>query len=175
MKMVFRQARVMLRKNLSVFFFSLSLWNCMGGVVDKGGNFRDASLYPSATILRADGYKVLGEAEGESSAFYLLGLIPVTSPINIDYALSQAVQVYPEGGSMVNMRLWTETHYFFPVGKVLVLKVKGDVIDIKESQPMFESSKPKIGGIPEKQPTGGISVGGKKKPVEGGISVGGKK
>jgi hypothetical protein len=167
-------------KLLIGLFLAFIFCNCLGGaLVDKGGYFGIISHSSSATVIRSDSYKVLGTAEGESSVYYLLGLIPVTSPLNIDYALSQAVQQYPGGGSMINLRVWTEVHYYFPVGKVYVLKVKGDVVDLKESLPLFEQPGKGGGGkTPTRQPPagGGISVGGKKKKqIEGGINVGGGK
>lgn len=135
----------MLRKNskLLVLLFTL---NCLGGALaDKGGAIINMGHSPSATVIRSEDYKTLGESEGESSAYYLLGLIPVTPPLNIDYAMSQAVQKIPNGSSMVNVRTWIESHYYFPVGKVLVLKVKGQVVDLKQTLPLFEDSKSKKG------------------------------
>jgi hypothetical protein len=152
----------MLRKSLSSFLFCILFINCLGAIVDKGGSFNMVSLNPSATIIRSENYKELGEAEGESSTFYLLGLFPVTNSLNLDYALSQAAQKYPDGGSIVNLRIWLETHYYFPVGKVLVLKVKGNVIDIRETQPLLEPTKGKQGLLENqtKDKKGGIKVGG---------------
>lgn len=134
----------MLRKNSKFIFFLFLLNNCLGGALgDRGGAIINLNHSPSATIIRSEDYKTLGESEGETSSFYLLGLIPVTPVLNIDYAMSQAVQKIPNGSSMVNVRTWIESHYYFPVGKVLVLKVKGEVIDLKQTLPLFEEAKSK--------------------------------
>lgn len=134
----------MLRKNSRLIFLLFALNHCLGGALaDKGGAIINMNHSPSATIIRSEDYKTLGESEGESSTYYLLGLIPVTPPLNIDYAMSQAVQKIPNGSSMVNVRTWIESHYYFPVGKVLVLKVKGDIVDLKQNLPLFEDPKSK--------------------------------
>ncbi len=129
----------MSRKGNKLLLLLFTLNNCLGGALtDKGGAIININHSTSATIIRSEEYKTLGESEGESSTYYLLGLFPVTPPLNIDYAMSQAVQKIPNGSSMVNVRTWIESHYYFPVGKVLVLKVKGQVIDLKQSLPLFD-------------------------------------
>ncbi|TGL75877.1 hypothetical protein [Leptospira yasudae] len=185
-------------KNLLIGFFSVLivslLGNCMGATLfEPGGRVRSPGIYESATIIRTSGYDILEEAEGESSTFFVFGLIPITNPISIDYAMSQAVQKVPGGRSLVGIKVWHETHVMFPLGTVSVLKVKGSVIGNKEeserlrleeqrkketaetsaSQPQDEKSKPESS-------SGGISVGGGKRSSNagqesGGISVGGKK
>ena len=67
----------------------------------------------------------------------------MTNPLNIEYAMSQAVQKIPGGDTIINISIWHETHYYFPLGTVSVVKVEGDVISLKEPQ--------STATIPEKQ------------------------
>jgi hypothetical protein len=99
-------------------------------------------MIDSATIIRSEGYKILGTETGETSTFFLFGLIPVTNPVNIEFALSQAVQKVQGGDSIVNMTVWHETHYFFPLGTVSVTKVRGDIVSLKTDStvPLFEEA-----------------------------------
>lgn len=149
----------MLKKLASILIISLFTVSCMGGIAFvKGGRVEHVTWIPSATIVRSENYKILGQSEGESSTFFLLGLIPITSPLNIEYALSQAVQNenVKGGDSMVNIQVWRETHLYFPIGTVSVIKVRGDVVSFKtDGMPLFEDRRA-------------------GKPVSGGITVGGK-
>ncbi|ABJ77516.1 hypothetical protein [Leptospira borgpetersenii] len=160
---------------LTILIFSV-LGNCMGATLFKpGGRVRSPALYDSATIIRTSEYDILEkESEGESSTFFIFGLIPITNPISIDYALSQAVQKVPGGRSLINIKVWHETHVMFPLGTVSVLKVKGSVIGNKEEAEReklrLELQKKDAAPPPPKDqkqnPTlesGGISVGGNKK------------
>ncbi|EMM75123.1 hypothetical protein [Leptospira santarosai] len=157
---------------LTILIFCI-LGNCMGATLFKpGGRVRSPAIYDSATIIRTSEYDVLEESEGESSTFFIFGIIPITNPISIHYALSQAVQKVPGGRSLIDIKVWHETHVMFPLGTVSVLKVKGNVIGNKE-----EAAKEKLrlelqkkeDAAPKEQkqnPTlesGGISVGGNKK------------
>lgn len=149
----------------------------MGATLFKpGGRVRSPALYDSATIIRTSEYDILEkESEGESSTFFIFGLIPITNPISIDYALSQAVQKVPGGRSLINIKVWHETHVMFPLGTVSVLKVKGSVIGNKEEAEReklrLELQKKDAAAPPtpkdqKQNPTlesGGISVGGNKK------------
>ncbi|WP_143463931.1 hypothetical protein [Leptospira kirschneri] len=186
-------------KHHSLHYYSILFWvlvilsfsvfgNCMGATLfEPGGRVRAPALYDSATIIRTSGYDILEESEGESSTFFILGIIPITNPISIDYALSQAVQKVPGGRSIVNIKVWHETHVMFPLGTVSVLKVKGNVIGNKEESEKLkleeQLKKETTSQIQEEKqnstppPEGGISVsGGKQRPSDsGGISVGGKK
>ncbi|ALE41906.1 hypothetical protein KQY10_15840 [Leptospira interrogans] len=178
---------------LVILFFSV-FGNCMGGTLfEPGGRVRAPALYDSATIIRTSGYDILEESEGESSTFFILGIIPITNPISIDYALSQAVQKVPGGRSIVNIKVWHETHVMFPLGTVSVLKVKGKVIGNKEESERLRleeqlkketetTTKSNFQTQHEKQDSnpssGGISVSGEKRSSDfssSGISVGGKK
>ncbi len=156
----------MRKKSVSLFAIALFI-GCMGG-----GSIRDLSLSPAATIIRTDNYKILGKSEGQSSSFFLFNLFPVTNPMNIEYALSQAVQKIPGGQSMVNIRIWHETQYFFPLGRVHTVNVEGDVVSFDSSidPEKIQLKDPKK----QKSPDEGIKVGGEKPPT-GGITVGGKK
>lgn len=149
----------------------------MGATLFKpGGRVRSPALYDSATIIRTSEYDILEkESEGESSTFFIFGLIPITNPISIDYALSQAVQKVPGGRSLINIKVWHETHVMFPLGTVSILKVKGSVIGNKEEAEReklrLELQKKDAAAPPppkdqKQNPTlesGGISVGGNKK------------
>lgn len=168
--------------SFQIGFFTIVLFfvfgNCMGATLFKpGGRVRSPALYDSATIIRTSEYDILEkESEGESSTFFIFGLIPITNPISIDYALSQAVQKVPGGRSLINIKVWHETHVMFPLGTVSVLKVKGSVIGNKEEAERErlrlelqkkESSADPTPSKDEKQnpnsSSGGISVGGTKK------------
>jgi hypothetical protein len=162
--------------------FFLCFSSCTGNPFnwEKGGHVREASIVPAATIIRGEGYKVLEKAEGESSTYMFLGLIPMTDPLNIELAMSQAVQKVEGGQSLVNVEIWHETHYYFPVGKVSVLKVRGDVVSFATGDQLFQDKKGKeikptetSPGlkVPASKDEGGLKVGGKKK--KGGIKIGG--
>lgn len=115
---------------LVAFFFLVS---CAGHwtLVERGGHSRIVRMAPQATIIRSSEYRVLGESEGESSTLFLLGFMPVTKPLNMEYAISQAIQKFPEGQSMVDMVYWHETHYYYPLAIVSVLKVHGTVVSLR--------------------------------------------
>ncbi|TGM58658.1 hypothetical protein [Leptospira adleri] len=164
------------------------LGNCMGAsLFSPGGRVRSPGIYDSATIIRTSGYDILEESIGESSTFFVFGMIPITNPISIDYALSQAVQKVPGGRSIVNIKVWHETHVMFPLGTVSVLKVKGNVIGNREEAEKLKLEQQRKDAEAAKNPTAesnsapseGISVGGNKSSdssqESGGISVGGKK
>jgi hypothetical protein len=123
--------------------FSLSF--CAGAITDKGGHSRVVRMTPSATIIRSTGYKKLADSDGESSTLFLLGLFPVTNPLDIEYAMSQAVQKVPGGQSLVNVVYWHENHYYFPIGLVSVLKVEGTVVSLNpEPEELPSVQKPII-------------------------------
>lgn len=110
-----------------------------GGNTSLGQN----QIIPSATIIRDEGYKVLGESSAETSTFFFLGLFPVTNPLNIEYAMSQAVQKIPGGDSMVEVYVWKETQNVFPLGSISVLKVKGTVVSFKKDEQAADENKTK--------------------------------
>ncbi|PJZ70655.1 hypothetical protein CH373_06875 [Leptospira perolatii] len=151
-------------KKLSLFYLGatfLLLSNCSGSFAlgDIGGRIRNPQLFESATIIRSSDYLELGESIGESSTFFLFGLWPVTNPLNVDYALSEAVRKIPGGKTIIRLKIWQETHLFFPVGTVSVLKVKGMVVGAAHEE--VSPAPPRNQGSGT-QNDGGISVGGKK-------------
>jgi hypothetical protein len=113
-----------------LFIIFLVISNCVGG-----GKSREIALYPEATRINSLDFNIIENSEGESSTFFIFGLYPITSSISMDYALSQAVQKVPGGQSIINIKSWHETRYFFPLGTISVLKVKGDVIGAKKVNP----------------------------------------
>lgn len=84
-------------------------------------------LGPPIRFVSPQDYQGGCEQEGEHSVFFLLNLFPVTPPLNPEYAISTAVQRL-EGDTMVKIRIWHEVHYYSLLGRVSVLKVRGDVI-----------------------------------------------
>lgn len=153
------------------FGFVSILWltiHCTGNPItfDKGGFVRQMAILPAATIVRGSSYKTLGTAQGESSTFIILGLFPITRPLNIQYAMSQAVRKVEGGQSLVNLKIWHETHYYFPLGKVSVVKVEGDVVSFTQgNNQLFQDKKGKE--VP------GIKVKPRKKKRKAGIKFGG--
>lgn len=100
----------------AILVISVILTQTCSGTLTRtevGGRVRDPRLIDSATILRSTDYEELGTSTGESSVFFLFGLIPMTNPLNMDYALSEAVRKIPGGKTMVKVRYWHETHLFF--------------------------------------------------------------
>ncbi|EQA35745.1 hypothetical protein LEP1GSC047_0434 [Leptospira inadai serovar Lyme str. 10] len=150
----------------AILVISVILTQTCSGTLTRtevGGRVRDPRLIDSATILRSTDYEELGTSTGESSVFFLFGLIPMTNPLNMDYALSEAVRKIPGGKTMVKVRYWHETHLFFPVGTVSILKVKGMVVGAPPTE---------IGPEPQSETKGDSNIGGKH---TGGASSDGKK
>ncbi|MCC5815998.1 MAG: hypothetical protein JJT78_14700 [Leptospira sp.] len=121
-------------KRFFLVLFLTLIYQCAGGITEEGGHIRNIHMIPNATIIRSSQYEVLDRAQGESSTLFLLGFLPVTKPLNIEYAMSQAVQKVPGGQSMVDVVYWHETHYYFPLGLVSVVKVEGKVISLQGGQ-----------------------------------------
>jgi hypothetical protein len=71
-------------------------------------------------------YRVLGEAEGTSSSFNLLWIIPVTPRIDYDRAVGDAINNL-RGDNLINVRTWFERQVWI-IGMVEILHVKGTVI-----------------------------------------------
>jgi hypothetical protein len=111
-------------KLLPVFFFL----SCGFNLIQINKTYRDVSILSEARIIREIDYEILQKEVGEHSQFYFLYIFPVTPHLNIEYALSQAVQKVENGESIVNLKIWHETHNYFPLGKVSVVKVEGDII-----------------------------------------------
>lgn len=134
-------------KKRVIFYAFLStciLSQCAGAVLEKGGHTRNSHLTQQATIIRNSQYKILETSSGESSTLFLFGLFPVTSPLDIEYAMSQAVQKIPGGQSLIDIHYWHETHVFFPLGTVSVLTVEGKVISYESDISELDKSLKKV-------------------------------
>lgn len=129
---------------LSTFLCTFILSQCAGALIEKGGHTRSSHLTQQATIIRNSQYKILETSSGESSTLFLFGLFPVTSPLDIEYAMSQAVQKIPGGQSLIDIHYWQETHVFFPLGTVSVLTVEGKVISYESNISELEKSLKKV-------------------------------
>lgn len=84
-------------------------------------------LEPPVTYKPSREYRGGCEQTGESSVFFLFNMWPVTPPLDPEYAVGTAVQRL-EGDTMINIHYWHETHYYSLLGRVAVMKVRGDVI-----------------------------------------------
>jgi hypothetical protein len=107
---------------IAIIFFILSL--TLSGCVYKG--IRVAGLEPAVHVMEARSYRILGEAEGRSSSFNLLWIIPVTSRINYDAAVREAVTSM-RGDDLIDVRTWLERQIWI-LGMVEILHVRGKVI-----------------------------------------------
>lgn len=92
-----------------------------------------ANLAPPVTPVIMDEYKGGCEVEGASSTYHLFNAFPATAPLNIEYAIGTAVQKL-EGDTMINIRVWHEIHYYALLGRVSVVKVRGDVVRFLSQQ-----------------------------------------
>ncbi|MCR9144655.1 MAG: hypothetical protein NXI24_20625 [bacterium] len=84
-------------------------------------------LGPAVEYRPAREYRGGCEQTGESSVFFLFNMWPATPPLDPEYAVGTAVQRL-EGDTMINIHYWHETHYYSLLGRVAVMKVRGDVI-----------------------------------------------
>lgn len=82
---------------------------------------------PPVTYVPLNKYAGGCEEEGQSSTFFLFNMFPVTPILNPEYAIGTVVQRL-EGDTMVNIRIWHETHYYSLLGRVSVFRIRGDVI-----------------------------------------------
>jgi len=121
---------------MRVFLYILLLVHshCLGSL-NKEGRFESVSWYPEATNTKGARYKILGKAMGESSTFFLVGMVPVTNPPSLEYAFSRALDTNSEAQTLINVLVWEETHTYFPLGMVRSIKVEGDLIRYIEDQP----------------------------------------
>ena len=100
---------------------------CVGlcsGCLYKG--VRVAGIESHAKVLEGNKYRILGDAEGSSSSFNLLWLLPVTPRIDYDRAVGEAVNSL-RGDNLINVRTWFERQIWI-IGMVEILHVKGTVI-----------------------------------------------
>ncbi len=102
---------------------SFGMMNCLGMKVRN-----ELALYDSATLVRSSNYVVLGKGTGQDSSFSLLGMIPVTKAPNVELAMSQALEKFPEGRTLINIQIIREDRPYFPLGLVSVVIVTADVI-----------------------------------------------
>jgi hypothetical protein len=123
-----------LKKLVKSFLLIVFFTNCATNLLTQNGYSRDILFTPEATLFKDAEYEFLKRETGESSQFYLFYLFPVTPHLDAEYAMSMAVQKVEGGESMMNILIWHETHYNFPLGKVSVLKVEGDVIKFKKKE-----------------------------------------
>lgn len=100
-----------------------SLTQCIGARANK-----DITLHDTATVVRNTDYQILGSGTGEASAFYLLGFLPVSGPPNVELALSQILEKYPDGKTLVNIKIQKVDKPYFPLGLVTVLSVYAEVV-----------------------------------------------
>ncbi|MEQ9364024.1 MAG: hypothetical protein RIF32_07270 [Leptospirales bacterium] len=84
-------------------------------------------LGPAVNYKPAHEYRGGCEQTGETSVFFLFNMWPTTPPLDPEYAIGTAVQRL-EGDTMVNIHYWHELHYYSVLGRVAVMKVRGDVI-----------------------------------------------
>ncbi len=89
-------------------------------------NTRVTGIEPQAKIFTAKKYAILGEAEGQSSSFNLLWVIPVTPRISYENAVDQAIRS-KRGDNLIEVRTWKERQVWI-LGFVEILYVKGKVI-----------------------------------------------
>ena len=89
-------------------------------------NTRVTGIEPQAKILDNMNYTVLGEAEGQSSSFNLLWIIPVTPRLDYSKAVNQAVES-KNGDNLIDVRTWKERQVWL-LGLVEILYVRGKVI-----------------------------------------------
>ncbi|TGK50804.1 hypothetical protein EHQ16_13325 [Leptospira kanakyensis] len=101
---------------------------CIGSHVPK-----DIYLFDSATVVRSTDYKILGKGTGQDSAFYLLGMFPVTKAPNVELAMSQILEKYPNGKTLINIQIQREDKAYFPLGLVTVVNVTADVVGQEET------------------------------------------
>ncbi len=87
----------------------------------------DTAQAPPVRFEDSSTYRGGCEEEGESSVFFLFNIIPVTPPLSPEYAIGVPVQKL-EGDTMIHIRYWHETHYYSILGRVSVLRVRGDII-----------------------------------------------
>ncbi len=102
--------------------------SCIGAKIKN-----EIQVFDAATVVRSGDYVILGRGYGQDSAFYILGMIPVTKEPNVELALSQALEKFPEGRTLINIQIQQEDRPYFPLGLVTVVHVSADVVgDMKQ-------------------------------------------
>jgi len=80
----------------------------------------------NARELEADHYEVLGTAEGSSSSFSLLWVLPVTPRASYDEAVNEAIR--SQGAdNLIDVTTW-KSKKVYAIGTVDILHVKGKAI-----------------------------------------------
>lgn len=116
---------------VSFFLMAFHLLGCIGSHVPK-----EIHLYDSATVVRSTEFKILGKGTGQDSAFFLLGMFPVTKAPNVELAMSQILEKYPTGKTLINIKIQREDKAYFPLGLVSVVIVTADVVgQLEEATP----------------------------------------
>ncbi|TFH39212.1 MAG: hypothetical protein E4G96_09380 [Chrysiogenales bacterium] len=105
---------------------------------------RATGLEPNSKVMPAGEYRVLGEAEGESSSFNLLWVFPVTPRISYESAVNDAIARLG-GDNLIDVRTWIERQIWF-VGMVEILRVRGKVIVYGDSIPLQDNREMTEGG-----------------------------
>ncbi|WP_244288170.1 hypothetical protein [Leptospira congkakensis] len=108
---------------MGILSATIMAMGCIGSHVPK-----DIYLYDSATVVRSTDYKILGKGKGQDSAFYLLGMFPVTKAPNVELAMSQILEKYPNGKTLINIKIQREDKAYFPLGLVTAVNVTADVV-----------------------------------------------
>jgi hypothetical protein len=125
-----------LRANIVLLL--LSMTNCIGMKVRN-----EIALFDSATIVRSENYVVLGKGTGQDSAFFILGMFPVTKEPNVELAMSQALEKFPEGRTLINIQIIREDRPYFPLGLVATVIVTADVVG-EPKAPETENPQSKV-------------------------------
>lgn len=113
----------MIRGRLAILSVMLPLMVMCGCLY---GRVHPLAIEPSAKVMRASDYQVLGEAEGTSSSFTLLGIFQVTPSLDPERAVDQAIRSLG-GDNLIECVYYTETKVYI-AGVVKVVHVKGKVI-----------------------------------------------
>ncbi|HPS57066.1 MAG TPA: hypothetical protein PK514_03080 [Spirochaetota bacterium] len=90
------------------------------------GRVHPLAIEPGAKVMRSSAYQVLGEAEGASSSFTLLGIFNVTPGLDPERAVDQAIRSLG-GDNLIECVYYSETRVYI-VGVVNVVRVRGKVI-----------------------------------------------
>jgi len=90
------------------------------------GRVHPLAIEPSAKAMITPGYEVLGEAEGASSSFTLLGIFAVTPRLDPGRAVDNAIRSL--GGDNLIEAVYYRERKVYIVGVVDIVRVKGKVI-----------------------------------------------
>ena len=118
---------------MKIFSKKILIFLLCAGAFFIGGCIR-ARVYlqgisPSAKPFEQREYEIIGEAEGQSSSFYLFWAIPVTPGASYGEALEKAIN--EQGGDNLIEAVYTcETQHSI-VGTVKIFKVKGTAVRYK--------------------------------------------